>query len=128
MESEKVDTVPQGENTGLFVQLQTVAAHEHTEVCQQVLQELLRRVDAWDAHAAHGDTHALRTKYAKQVEEIIGEKVPVHRKINSTREDQQPCAVAGLVVDGRWLPLLELPLLLWWWVYFSAWPPSLLIP
>ena len=49
-------------------------------------EKILEKFGSWDAHAAHGDTHALRTKYAKQVEEIIGEKVPVHRKINSTRE------------------------------------------
>ena len=49
-------------------------------------EAIIKGFGGWDAHAAHGDTHALRTKYAKQVEEIIGEKVPVHRKINSTRE------------------------------------------
>lgn len=49
-------------------------------------EKILEKFGSWDAHAAHGDTHALRTKYAKQVEKIIGEKVPVHRKINSTRE------------------------------------------
>ena len=49
-------------------------------------EKILEKFGSWDAHADHGDTHALRTKYAKQVEEIIGEKVPVHRKINSTRE------------------------------------------
>ena len=49
-------------------------------------EKILEKFGSWDAHAAHGDTHALRSKYAKQVEEIIGEKVPVHRKINSTRE------------------------------------------
>ena len=49
-------------------------------------EKILEKFGSWDAHAAHGDTHALRTKYAKQVEEIIGEKVTVHRKINSTRE------------------------------------------
>ena len=39
-----------------------------------------------DIHAAHGDTHALRQKYAEQVGEIIGEVPKIHRKINSTRE------------------------------------------
>ena len=45
MESQEVDAVPQREDAGLLVQLQTVAAHKHPEVCQQVLQELFRRVD-----------------------------------------------------------------------------------
>lgn len=40
---------------------------------------------AWDAHAAFGDTYALRQKYAKEVGEIIGEPIRIHRKINSTR-------------------------------------------
>lgn len=40
---------------------------------------------AWDAHAAFGDTYALRQKYAKEVGEIIGEPVRTHRKLNSTR-------------------------------------------
>ena len=38
----------------------------------------------WDAHAAHGDTYALRKKYAEQVSEIIGEEIKPRRKINST--------------------------------------------
>ena len=37
----------------------------------------------WDAHAAYGDTYSLRRKYADMVEEIIGEEVKIHRKINS---------------------------------------------
>lgn len=40
---------------------------------------------AWDAHAAFGDTYALRQKYAKEVGEIIGEPIRIHKKINSTR-------------------------------------------
>lgn len=38
---------------------------------------------AWDAHAAHGDTHALRAKFAAQVSEIIGEEVKPRRKITA---------------------------------------------
>ncbi len=49
-------------------------------------EKIKEKCTSWDAHAAHGDTHSLREKYAKQVEEIIGEKVKIHRKINSTRE------------------------------------------
>lgn len=41
---------------------------------------------AWDAHAAHGDTYALRLKYAKKVSEIIGEEIRPRRKINSTQK------------------------------------------
>ena len=41
---------------------------------------------AWDAHAAHGDTHALRQKYAEQVGEIIGKVPKIHRKLNSTKQ------------------------------------------
>ncbi|MEY8230229.1 reverse transcriptase domain-containing protein [Oscillospiraceae bacterium 50-16] len=49
-------------------------------------EKILEKFGSWDAHAAHGDTYALRRKYADQVEEIIGEKIEIHRKINSTRE------------------------------------------
>ena len=49
-------------------------------------QKILDSFQGWDAHAAHGDTYALRRKYADQVEEIVGEKIEIHRKINSTRE------------------------------------------
>lgn len=48
--------------------------------------EIIRKFGAWDAHAAHGDTYSLRKKYAAQVEEIIGEKIKLHRKINSNRK------------------------------------------
>lgn len=47
-------------------------------------EAILKSFDGWDAHAAHGDTHALRSKYAKLVGEIVGEKITPHRKINST--------------------------------------------
>ena len=30
-------------------------------------QEILRSFDAWDAHAAHGDTYSLRRKYADRL-------------------------------------------------------------
>lgn len=38
---------------------------------------------AWDAHAAHGDTYALREKIAGQVGDIIGEKLRPRRKITA---------------------------------------------
>ena len=49
-------------------------------------KEILDSFQGWDAHAAHGDTYALRQKYAGQVGEIIGEVPKIHRKINSTKE------------------------------------------
>lgn len=49
-------------------------------------EKILEKFDGWDAHAAHGDTYALRQKYAEQVKEIIGEMPKLHRKINSNRE------------------------------------------
>lgn len=49
-------------------------------------EKIIDQFQGWDAHAAHGDTHALRQKYAEQVGEIIGELPKIHRKINSTRE------------------------------------------
>ena len=48
-------------------------------------EAILQSFGAWDAHAAYGDTHELRSKYAKQVSEIIGEKVEIHRKLNGNR-------------------------------------------
>lgn len=49
-------------------------------------EKIIEKFTSWDAHAAHGDTHSLRQKYAEQVEEIICEKIRIHRKINSTLE------------------------------------------
>lgn len=49
-------------------------------------EKILEQFDGWDAHAAHGDTYALRRKYAEQVKEIIGVMPKLHRKINSNRE------------------------------------------
>ena len=49
-------------------------------------EEIRKSFDGWDAHAAHGDTYSLRRKYADQVEDIIGEKIQIHRKINSTNK------------------------------------------
>lgn len=49
-------------------------------------EKILEKFDGWDAHAAHGDTYALRQKYAEQVKEIIGVMPKLHRKINSGRE------------------------------------------
>ena len=47
-------------------------------------EEIVTKFKGWDAHAAHGDTRALRQKYADQVSEIIGVKITPRRKINST--------------------------------------------
>ena len=47
-------------------------------------EKILEKFGSWDAHAAHGDTYALRQKYAAQVGEIIGVEIKPHRKINST--------------------------------------------
>ena len=47
-------------------------------------EKIIESFQGWDAFAAHGDTYALRSKYAKQVSEIIGEEVKPRRKLNST--------------------------------------------
>ena len=47
-------------------------------------EAIIKGFEGWDAHAAHGDTYALRQKYAAQVGEIIGVEIKPHRKINST--------------------------------------------
>ena len=47
-------------------------------------EEIKSRFAGWDAHAAHGDTYALRLKYARQVSEIIGEEIKPRRQIRST--------------------------------------------
>ena len=48
-------------------------------------QEILRSFDAWDAHAAHGDTYSLRRQYADRLEKLLECKIPIHRKINSNK-------------------------------------------
>ncbi len=48
-------------------------------------QQIIDKFLGWDAHAAHGDTYALRQKFAGQVGEIVGETPKIHRKINSTK-------------------------------------------
>ena len=48
-------------------------------------QEILLSFDAWDAHAAHGDTYSLRRKYADRLEKLLDCKIPIHRKINSNK-------------------------------------------
>ena len=57
-------------------------AYKRGEVTKE---EILQSFGAWDAHAAYGDTHELRSKYAKKVSEIIGEEVKIHRKLNGNR-------------------------------------------
>ena len=47
-------------------------------------EKIITQFRGWDAHAAHGDTRALRQKYADQVSKIIGVKITPRRKINST--------------------------------------------
>ena len=47
--------------------------------------EILRSFDAWDAHAAHGETYSLRRKYADRLEKLLDCKIPIHRKINSNK-------------------------------------------
>lgn len=57
-------------------------AYKRGEVTKEAI---LQSFGAWDAHAAYGDTHELREKYAKKVEDIIGEPVEIHRKLNGNR-------------------------------------------
>ena len=47
-------------------------------------EKIIEQWTSWDAHAAHGDTHALREKIAGQVGDIIGEKLTPRRKITSS--------------------------------------------
>lgn len=61
-------------------------AYPAGEVTKEAIIESFR---GWDAFAAHGDTYALRLKYAKQVSDIIGEEIKPHRKINSTTKARQ---------------------------------------
>ena len=42
---------------------------------------------AWDAHAAHGDTYALRQKMAAEVSAIIGVRLTARRKIRKSKYD-----------------------------------------
>lgn len=47
-------------------------------------EKIIEQWTSWDAHAAHGDTYALREKIAGQVGDIIGEKLTPRRKITSS--------------------------------------------
>lgn len=58
-------------------------AYKRGEVTKEAI---LQSFGAWDAHAAYGDTHELRAKYAKRVSDIIGEEVKIHRKLNGNKE------------------------------------------
>ena len=58
------------------------AAYPAGEVTKE---EILRRWNAWDAHAAHGDTYSLRRQYADRLEKLLDCKIPIHRKINSNK-------------------------------------------
>ena len=69
-------------NLGEFLDKFPEEEQEETEVTKQ---EILRSFDAWDAHAAHGDTYSLRRKYADRLEKLLDCKIPIHRKINSNK-------------------------------------------
>ena len=56
-----------------------IAYPRHEVTKEQILSSFI----AWDAHAAHGDTYSIRRKMADELEKIIGEKIVIHRKINS---------------------------------------------
>ena len=48
-------------------------------------EEILCGFLAWDAHAAHGDTYALRRQYADRLEKLLNCTISIHRKINSNK-------------------------------------------
>lgn len=64
------------------LQISPEAAYPAGEVTKE---EILRRWNAWDAHAAHGDTYSLRRQYADRLEKLLDCKIPIHRKINSNK-------------------------------------------
>lgn len=47
-------------------------------------EEILRKFDAWDAHAAHGDTFSLRRKYAEQIGEILFQEVYIRKAVKTS--------------------------------------------
>lgn len=53
-------------------------------------EKIAERWSAWDAHAAHGDTYALRTEIAGRVSEIIGQNLIPRRpiKLSKTQKAQ----------------------------------------
>lgn len=48
-------------------------------------EEIFLSWDAWDAHAAHGNTYTLRQEIAKQVSEIIGIRLKCRKKIRMSK-------------------------------------------
>lgn len=48
-------------------------------------EEILLSWDAWDAHAAHGNTYTLRQEIAKQVSEIIGIRLKCRKRIRMSK-------------------------------------------
>ena len=44
---------------------------------------------AWDAHAAHGDTYALRQKIAARVSKIISTRLIARKSIRNTKKDKE---------------------------------------
>lgn len=59
---------------------------------------------AWDAHAAHGDTYALRQKMAAEVSAIIGVRLTARRKIRKSKYDDARKMVKKLRRQGRKKP------------------------
>ena len=55
---------------------------------------------AWDAHAAHGDTYALRQKMAAEVSAIIGVRLTARRKIRKSKYDDARKMVKKLRRQG----------------------------
>lgn len=52
-------------------------------------EEIIRSWAAWDAHAAHGDTYALRQKIAARVSEIIDIQLIARKPIKNTKKDKE---------------------------------------
>lgn len=52
-------------------------------------EQILMEFEAWDAHAAHGETFALRKQFAEQVSEIIQDDLRIHRTIKTAGHKSQ---------------------------------------
>ena len=48
------------------------------------IREIAKKI-LLDAHAAHGDTYALRRQYADRLEKLLNCTISIHRKINSNK-------------------------------------------
>ena len=63
---------------------------------------------AWDAHASHGDTYSLRSKFAKQVSELIGEEVKPRRKLSAPNAVRNKRRIKQMYYNGKsFSPLIE---------------------